>query len=277
MTLNEIFSLFSKIFKKLKRNQSEFKPIKFKYFFYLFSIIIFSTIFITTNNWINQNNKKQNQNFNSIVKNKEFINLSDYLISKVNSPYIEVEYLIQNNDSVEKILNKFDINASEIKVISKNLKQKKLTNIYAGRKLSLILKKLKNGENSMINLIYPISNTLNIEIRKNKKMFLVKENVLQVYKKEVVIKSEIKNNLYSAAVESGIEPNIIVEFARIFGFEVDFQRDIRKGDWFEILYERFEDDNNIVQDTGKIIYASMYVNGEEINLYNFKSNNEIGY
>ena len=30
-----------------------------------------------------------------------------------------------------------------------------------------------------------------------------------------------------------IEPNIIVEFARIFGFEVDFQRDIRKGDWFE--------------------------------------------
>ena len=277
MTLNEIFSLFSKIFKKLKRNQSEFKPIKFKYFFYLFSIIIFSTIFITTNNWINQNNKKQNQNFNSIVKNEEFINLSDYLISKVNSPYIEVEYLIQNNDSVEKILNKFDINASEIKVISKNLKQKKLTNIYAGRKLSLILKKLKNGENSMINLIYPISNTLNIEIRKNKKMFLVKENVLQVYKKEVVIKSEIKNNLYSAAVESGIEPNIIVEFARIFGFEVDFQRDIRKGDWFEILYERFEDDNNIVQDTGKIIYASMYVNGEEINLYNFKSNNEIGY
>ena len=32
-----------------------------------------------------------------------------------------------------------------------------------------------------------------------------------------------------------MEPNIIVEFARIFAFEVDFQRDIRKGDWFEIL------------------------------------------
>ena len=38
-----------------------------------------------------------------------------------------------------------------------------------------------------------------------------------------------------------------MEFARIFGFEVDFQRDIRKGDWFEILYERFEDDNDIVE------------------------------
>ena len=73
-----------------------------------------------------------------------------------------------------------------------------------------------------------------------------------------------------------IEPNIIIEFARIFGFEVDF-RDIRKNDWFEIYYEKFIDDND-VRDTGKIIYASMFVNGEEINLYNFKyKNNDFEY
>ena len=83
----------------------------------------------------------------------------------------------------------------------------------------------------------------------------------------------IKNNLYASAIEANVEPNIIVEFARIFGFEVDFQRDIRKGDWFEIYYEKFEDENKKVRETGKIIYASMYVNGEEINLYNFKYNN----
>ena len=44
-------------------------------------------------------------------------------------------------------------------------------------------------------------------------------------------------------MDSGVEPNIIVEFARIFGSEVNFQRDIRKGDWFK-QYEKFEDDNN---------------------------------
>ena len=158
-----------------------------------------------------------------------------------------------------------------------NLKEKKLTNIYPGKKLSIILKKEEDGSNSVINLAYPINNTTSIEIRKSKDNFIINENILQLYKKEVVIKSEIKNNLYSAAVDSGIEPNIIIEFARIYGFEVDFQRDIRKGDWFEILYERFEDDNQIVKDTGKIIYASMYVNGEEINLYNFKYKNETGY
>ena len=117
-----------------------------------------------------------------------------------------------------------------------------------------------------------LNNTTSIEIRKSQDNFIINENILQLYKKEVVIRNKIKNNLYSSAINAGIEPNIIVEFARIFGFEVDFQRDIRKGDWFEILYEKFEDDNNKVRDTGKIIYASMYVNGEEINLYNFKYN-----
>ena len=86
----------------------------------------------------------------------------------------------------------------------------------------------------------------------------------------------MNNNLYSAATEAGIEPNIIIEFARIYGFEIDFQRDIRKGDTFEIYYEKFLDDNNIVRDTGKIIYAHMNVI-IKINLYNFKDKNEDGY
>ena len=229
-------------------------------------------------NLINQKNELEKQNLNSLVESKEFSLLNDYLISKINNPYKEVQYLIQNNDSVEKILKKLEINSNDIKVISNSLKQKKLTNIYAGRTLSLVLKKLEDGSNTLVNLTYPINNTLNIEIRKSQNNFIVKENILKLYKKEVVIKNEIKSSLYSAAVKSGIEPNIIIEFARIFGFEVDFQRDIRKGDWFEILYERFEDDNNIIQDTGKIIYASMFVNGNEINLYNFKDGSgDIGF
>ena len=158
-----------------------------------------------------------------------------------------------------------------------NLRKKKLSNIYSGRNLNLIFKKLDNNSKTVVNLLFPISNTNSVEVRKYKDDFLVKENILKLYKKEVVIKNEIKNNLYSSAVKVNIEPNIIVEFARIFGFEVDFQRDIRKGDWFEIYYEKFEDDNGKVRDTGKILYASMFVNGEEINLYNFKYKGEEEY
>ena len=240
-------------------------------------LVVFSIIFFISSNLINKKNQQNIENIKEITKNNEFFIFKNFLISKISSPYQEIDYIIKNNDTVEKILKKFKIREKDIQNIALQLKKKKLSNIYSGRKLSLILKKLENGNNTVVNLIYPISNTSSLEIRKSQNNFIVKENILQLYKKEVVVKNIIKNNLYSSAVETGVEPNIIIEFARVFGFEVDFQRDIRKGDWFEIFYEKFEDENNRVRDTGKIIYASMYVNGEEINLYNFKYNNEEEY
>ena len=277
MPLNQNFIHFFRVFKSFKNKDIAKKFLNWTYFVYLFSILIFYLIFLIISNLIDQKNKIESQNLHSMVKTKDFLNLNDYLISKINSPYKEVKYLIKNNDSIEKILKKYKINARDIKNISYNLKQKNLNNIYAGRELSLVYKKLNDTSRTVVSLMFPVNNTLSIEIRKSQDDFIIKENILKLYKKEVVIKKEIKNNLYSAAVEAGVEPNIIIEFARIFGFEVDFQRDIRKGNWFEIFYERLEDDNNIVKDTGKIIYASMFVNGEEINLYNFKDKKEIGY
>jgi murein DD-endopeptidase MepM/ murein hydrolase activator NlpD len=237
-------------------------------------IIIFSGLFFVSSNLIDKKNQKNKDNFKVITETNEFSIFTNFLISKINSPYEEIIHIIKKNDTIERILKEFKVRNEDIKKISVQLRQKKLANIYSGRKLNLIIKKLDNGSNTIVNLVYPVNNTTSVEVRKSQDKFLVKENILQLYKKELVVKNVIKNNLYSSDMEVGVEPNIIVEFARVFGFEVDFQRDIRKGDWFEILYEKFEDDNNKVRDTGKIIYASMYVNGEEINLYNFKYNNE---
>ncbi len=236
----------------------------------IFFLIIFSSLFFISTTLIEKRNNEASNNLIEISKTSEFSNLSKFLVSKINSPYEEINYTIKNNDTVEKILKKFQVKNDDIRKISSQLKEKKLANIYSGRKLSLILKNLNDGSKTVVNFLYPINNTTSIEVRKSNNKYKVKENILQLYKKEVVVKNVIKNNLYSSAINSGVEPNIIVEFARIFGFEVDFQRDIRQEDWFEILYEKFLDDNNKVRDTGKIIYASMYVNGEEINLYNFK-------
>ena len=240
-------------------------------------IIFFSILFFTISNLINKKNKENKNNLTEITESSEFTNLTNYFISKINSPYEEVSYTIKNNDTIEKILKNYNIKNDDIKNISIKLKEKKLSNIYSGRKLSLIYKKLEDSSNAVVNLVYPVSNTSSIEVRSTQNNFLVKENILQLYKKEVVVRNIIKSNLYSSAIDVGVEPNIIVEFARIYGFEVDFQRDIRKGDWFEIFYEIFEDDNNKIRDTGKIIYASMFVNGEEINLYNFKDKNDEEY
>ncbi len=240
-------------------------------------LVIFTFIFFIGTNFISGKNEKNKVNLNEITDSNEFTNLKNIFISKISSPYKEINYLIKKNDTVEKILKKNNVRIDDINKIAVGLKQKKLSNIYSGRQLSLIVKKLEDGSYTVVNLLFPINNTTSIEIRKNQKDFFIKENILKLTKNEVVIRNTINKNLYNAAVEANIEPNIIVEFARIFGFEVDFQRDIRKGDWFEIYYEKFKDDNGKVKDTGKIIYASMFVNGDEINLYNFNYKNEEEY
>ena len=277
MTLIQKLDNLLKLFKVKKMSNIQDFSRNSKFIFYLLLFVALLIIFIFVNNQITKKQRIESNNLDKIVKSGEFKGLGEYLISKINSPYEEVEYLIQNNDSIEKILKKLNVNANDLKKISNNLKEKKLTNISKNRKLSIVLKKLNDGTNTVVNLVYPRSKTSFIEIRRSQNEFIVKENVIQLYKKEVVIKNQIKNNLYASAIQSGIEPNVIVEFARIFGFEVDFQRDIRKNDWFEILYERFEDDNDIVKDTGKIIYAAMYVNGREIILYNFNDGVEDGH
>ena len=273
-----IIEIFNNFFKKRPHFNTFYKLKKFiipsSNPLLIFSLLILiSIIFFTLTNLNTKKNIENRNNLKNMKASSEFTSFTDIFINKIKSPYKEVNYTIQNNDSVEKILKKFGVKSDEINNISTKLKRKKLSNIYSGRELSLILKRSEDSTNTVVNLLYPINNTSSIEIRKYKEDFIIKENILKLYKKEVVVKNEIKNNLYNSAVEVKIEPNIIVEFARIFGFEVDFQRDIRKGDWFEIFYEKFEDENNKVRDTGKIIYASMYVNGEEINLYNFKYKN----
>ena len=270
---------FIHIFSDFLKKQFSFKPLiklnKIKIIninpIILISFVVFSSIaFFSISNFVAKKNIEEQKNISAVTNSSEFSIFTKYLVSKITSPYEEVNYQIKKNDSIERILKNFNIKADDIKNVSIELKTNKLTSIYSGRKLSLIYKKEEDGSLSLINLNYPLSNTRSIEVRKKQDKFIVKENILRLYKNEVVVKNMIKNNLYTSATEVGIEPNIIIEFARIFGFEVDFQRDIRKGDWFEIYYEKFKDDNNKVRDTGKIIYASMYVNGEEINLYNFK-------
>ena len=277
MTIKEIIKNSERYFNHFSLNFILKNKIIYRnsYVYFLAFLLLF-VLYAFFSNQINSFNKEKEKNFDKFVQSEDFSDLKLYFLNNLRSPYKEIKYKIQNNDSIEKILNKYDVDAKDVKNIVNDLKEKKLSNIYTGREINIVLKEINNN-NKVVNILYPLSNTLSIEIRKTESGFKIKENIIKLNRKEVVVKNTIKNNLYSAAIEAGIEPNIIVEFARIYGFEIDFQRDIRKEDWFEIYYEKFIDDNNVVKDTGKIIYASMYVNNKEINLYNFKDKSDYGY
>ena len=249
---------------------------KKNYLLYFLALAIFFFLYTLIINQIKSHIKLKENNFNLFLKSNEFNDVKQYVLENLNSPYKEFNYIVQNNDTIEKILKKHSISKEDIKNIASLIIKKKLSNIFSKTEVKIVIKE-ESAINKIVSLSYPINEITTVEIKRIKDVFDINEIVLRLEKKQVVLSNTIKNNLYSAAVEAGIEPNIIVEFANIFGFEVDFQRDIRNGDSFEVYYERYVDENNIVRNTGKIIFASMFVNNKEISLYNFKFENKEGY
>mgnify|MGYP001431811719 FL=1 len=224
----------------------------------------------------NTNNKKKRlEAIDAFLESNETVLLKNYLLNQIKSPYFEYEYIVKNNDSVESILKTFGVKRQEINFIVKKIKKMQLSNIVPNQKMKFVLRRsIDKKDMEVLKIKYPISKTTYVNIDKRQDGLEVTKNITELFKKDVVINGKISNNLYSSAIKSGMEPNIIIEFARIFGFEVDFQRDIRKGDVFEVMYERYVDDRNKKVKTGKILYAYLKVNNQTIKLYRFgKKNN----
>ena len=158
---------------------------------------------------------------------------------------------------------------------------------------SLLENKVTNNikVNDIVNLTIDNSNMtvskLGITISKTKKIELIRDYEKDIFKKKEIVtnlkkiifkEGRITQSLYRSASKQNIPANIIVEFARIYGFQIDFQRDIRKNDSFQIIYEVYEDENKKIFNTGKIIFADLNLRNQSNTLYYFdKKGNEGHY
>ena len=275
MGINLFLSNLSRISTDLAKKHVFFKKIKPIYFFLglLLIIIIYSSVIINSNIKV-----KRTEQISSFLSNNQTVLLRNYIFNKIKSPYLEYDYIVKSNDTIESILKKFSVKQSEVALIVKRIKKKDLSNISPGQKIKFILKKSENGRDlEIFKINYPISKTTFVRIDKRKDGIEITKNITQLYKRRVVVQGNISNNLYSSATGAGMEPSIIIEFARIFGFEVDFQRDIRKGDEFQVMYERYTNDRNKIVKTGKILYAFLDVNNQKIKLYRFEQKNNYDF
>ena len=203
-----------------------------------------------------------------------------FLIGQIKSPFINLNYEIQKGDTIQKILKKYDVLNSDIQTtINQYKKYGNPSQLRVGDKIDIIIEKKSSKEkNYIIKFAVPITKSTTIEITKNEENKIIsKKIVTKLYKRKTLAENTIKNNLYSAAVKSKINPDTIIEFARIFGFEIDFQRDIRKNDYFKIVYEKYFDETGEFVKSGSILYAYMSVNGREISLYKFGTDKDYGY
>ncbi len=84
------------------------------------------------------------------------------------------------------------------------------------------------------------------------------------------VEGVIDDSLFLSAAREGLPNRVIVDMIRIFSFDVDFQREIRRGDRFEILYQRKISEDGRRVEEGHILYARLTLHGRPVSLYRYK-------
>ena len=241
----------------------------------LISLLIIS-IFITQ--LYNVNTKKLQRDYLEILRNSYFKKSVSYIFSNLKPKYEKIEYKIKTGDTLVSVLNNFSVNKSEIQKIIKLLNKNEIKNLSQNTTIKLTLENT-NDLKKLSNLLIPLSKSRKLEIFKDiKKNTFAKRDIITNLEKKIVLKEGIiKSSLYKSATKEDISPNIIIEFARLYGFQVDFQRDIRKNDSFQIIYEIFVDENGKIFENGNIIYANLMLRGQYNQLYYFPKKNFDGH
>jgi murein DD-endopeptidase MepM/ murein hydrolase activator NlpD len=246
-----------------------------KELFFLVSLFLFS---ITSTQLYNINKKQINNNYIDLINNIYFQKHIKYVFDGLQPRYKIIVHTVKQGETFNKILLKYQIPESEIKKIKKSLyKKSNVNNLKTGQKIEFTTDRL--GRTKVVNFIFPISRTEKIKLSRNLISDVFEKNkIITNLNKRIVFKEgKIFNSFYKTAIDLEILPNVIVDFARIYGFQVDFQRDIRKNDNFQIAYEIFEDDQGKIFETGNIIFADLKLTRQHNALYYFNKKNYEGH
>ena len=248
----------SKLKKLIKKNQE---------LLLLISTTLIVVLLMQAFNFIKEERKKH---LFDILNNIYFEKTLENVIKNLDPKYINIEHQISPGETFNNILIKYQVPLKEINKIKKVLSKKNNINKL---KNNLVIKFTVDLTNSkkITSFLYPISRTKKIKLTRNlsNNNFEFEEINTNLNKIIIYKEGKILQSLYKSAIDLKIQPNIIIEFARIYGFQIDFQRDIRKNDIFQVMYEVFQDDNKKIFETGNIIYSNITIRRQKNELYYF--------
>ena len=243
----------------------------------IFTLILIIIVTIIYTSFHNYNKKIATQSYNNFIDNVYLKKTLNHIINNLEPKYKKINHKIKSGETFDKILNSYSINKEEIIIIKKNLAKKvDLNKLNTKQSIQI---SLDQTNNKIKEFIFKVSNTEKIYLKRNieeekftQEILSIKLNKQIIYKENTILQS-----LYRAATDIDIPANTIIEFARIYGFQVDFQRDIRKKDKFQIMYEVFLDENKKIIETGEILFANLKLSSEDNALYYFDNEGNEGH
>ena len=243
----------------------------------IFALFLLILITIISTTYYNYNKKKVYSNYKNTINNIYFKKTINHLFDNLEPKYKKIYHKIVEGETFNSVLESYLLNSKEINEIKSKLSKKiNLNKLSTNHKIEFTI---DQSTNLIKEFIFQISNTEKIYLTRNyetdefnQKILVTKLNKSIVYKENVILQS-----LYKSAVNEEIPINTIIEFARIYGFQVDFQRDIRKKDSFQIMYEVFINDDGKLIQTGEILYANLKLSGQSFPLYYFDKTGSEGH
>ena len=239
------------------------------------TLILITTIISTT--YYNKKKKITSQNYNNFISNIYLQKTLSHILNNLEPKYKRINHKIKSGETFDKILRSYLIDKNEIIEIKKSL-EKKINLNKLNIKQSIQLN-IDQTNNKIVEFVFQISNTEKIYLKRSNEKNIFNQRIVSVKLEKKIIYQEnlILESLYKAATDKNIPANTIIEFARIYGFQVDFQRDIRKKDKFQIMYEAFLNKDNQIIETGKILYANLKLSGQDNSLYYFDKKGSEGH
>ena len=177
---------------------------------------------------------------------------------------------IEPGDALSVVLEREgvgDETSETIKALSEYLDPRDLR---AGQKIHLTYEPNSQGMQQFQALKISLDPLRTVVVEREKEGFSSNIDEKEVKRIVHAKKAIIQNSLYGSAAKAGIPEAIVADAMRIYAWSIDFQRDIRKGDAIEVMYETFETKKGYVAKTGNVLYANLTLSGKSIPLYRFE-------
>ena len=181
------------------------------------------------------------------------------------------KYYLQEGETFTGALKQADLQDDEINdvvnIISKKIDLRKLK---VGTLIETYTKSI--NDKKIINeiIIYPDIEK-KIYVKKVNNKFVAGEDKKKLFSKLKLYEVEIHNSIYESLKKIDTPDEIIMEFVQLYSFDIDFQRDIRKGNKIKIFFEIYTDSQNNYIKSGNINFSEIILNDESYELYRFQS------
>ena len=166
---------------------------------------------------------------------------------------------VKSGNSLSTLFDNAKIKPDQlIELIQLGKETRALTRIHPGDKINIISN--ENGQLQALN--FEINDTSYLEVNRTSTGLVAETHKYNLEKRSAYASGEIESSLFLASQNAGMSQNLTMELANVFGWDIDFALDIRKGDRFTIIYEEIFRDGEKIKD-GDIV-AAEFINKHKV-------------